>query len=231
MKDDLRNTRIYKFRDDDFEAVYYRLGWKTNRGDATVSARSARGESEYAKENRHKRIQKAKSTVRRLIKTYDLGRFVTLTFKENQKNVKEADHEFRKFMKRLLRRYPDFKYVAIREFQDRGAVHYHMAINRFIEHAELAKIWGHGFVWIEKKQGDSRKMANYISKYLTKYSWDERLKGYNLYLRSHGLELIYEDIFFSNVEELLDHLVVEYPNMMKEKSICKFNNDEIAWIG
>jgi len=43
-------------------------------------------------------------------------------------------------MKRIRGRYPGFKYVATREFQDkngRGAVHYHIAINMFIPKKEL----------------------------------------------------------------------------------------------
>jgi hypothetical protein len=134
-------------------------------------------------------------------------------------------------MKRLKRRHADFIYVAAREFQQRGAVHYHLAINTYIDHEELSELWSQGFVWIEKKTDNYSKMANYIGKYITKYAYDERLKGFNLYLRSHGLELPKEDLIFNSIEDLLDHLVLEYPEQIPNKRIVHFQDNSITWIG
>jgi hypothetical protein len=52
--------------------------------------------------------------------------FTTLTFRENLHNIKEANYEFLKFIKRVKYKFGDFKYLAVIEFQDRGAIHYHM---------------------------------------------------------------------------------------------------------
>ncbi|GAI10009.1 unnamed protein product, partial [marine sediment metagenome] len=37
-----------------------------------------------------------------------------------------TNREFKKFIQRLRYQYGDFKYMAVIEFQDRGAIHYHM---------------------------------------------------------------------------------------------------------
>ncbi|MFC5528125.1 rolling circle replication-associated protein [Cohnella yongneupensis] len=146
-----RNTRIYDLNGD-YEAILCRTGWKINNPKKEFP-QTKRGESKDYEQNRAKTLQKARSKIRRLIKFYKLDRFVTLTFAENEDDLKAADREFRKFMKRLLRKYPDFKYVGVREFQQRGAIHYHLAVNTFIPHAEISEIWGKGFVWVERKTG------------------------------------------------------------------------------
>ncbi|MGM9458151.1 rolling circle replication-associated protein, partial [Lacticaseibacillus rhamnosus] len=66
--------------------------------------------------------------VRRLVlANFDAGsKFVTFTFAENVKDIDQANREWKKFVQRLRRRYGDFKYLSVIEFQKRGAVHYHM---------------------------------------------------------------------------------------------------------
>ena len=93
--------------------------------------------------------------------------------------------------KRLKRKYPNIKYVAVIEFQDkngRGAVHYHMICNLpFIKNAELTAIWGNGFIKINA----ITKVDNigaYVIKYMTKENADERLQGLKAYNCSKGLE-------------------------------------------
>ncbi|MBP1154850.1 MULTISPECIES: hypothetical protein [unclassified Paenibacillus] len=220
-----RNTRIYDLNGD-YEAIHCRMGWKTNNPSSAVP-KSKRGESKDYQQNRNKTLQKAKSKIRRLIRTYKLFRFVTLTFAENMDETRAADHEFRKFMKRLQRRYSEFKYIAVREFQDRGAIHYHLAVNSFIPQRLLSELWGQGFVWIEKKKGKDDRLANYLVKYITKHANDERLQGVHSYLCSHGLKLSTVDRYFNSLDEVRDYL----SSLGKKKDnqfICFF--DDIVWI-
>jgi hypothetical protein len=55
--------------------------------------------------------------------------FVTLTFAENVTSVTLANKEFHKWVKAWERKKPDFAYLAVPEFQKRGAVHYHILSN------------------------------------------------------------------------------------------------------
>lgn len=55
--------------------------------------------------------------------------FMTLTVAENKDDVAFFDNEISKFLKKLKRRYGNYDYIAVREFQKRGAIHYHLLIN------------------------------------------------------------------------------------------------------
>lgn len=122
-------------------------------------------------------ITRSRQTLRRLVNSNpDLDKFLTLTFAENKTNVKEANRLFKAFMTEFRRRSGlNFRYIAVIEFQKRGAVHYHLVMDTpFIDQAWLARLWGHGF--IKMKHIDShRNMGGYISKYLNKKRFDKRL--------------------------------------------------------
>lgn len=130
-----------------------------------------------------------------------LSTFITLTFDDKKvqhdiHNVKECNYQFKKFIQRLKRylkkeKYLNsLKYLAVIEFQDtndRRAVHYHVVFNiPYIPHKELEKLWGMGFVYIEKINHVDNVGA-YLIKYMTKDSTDERLMGLPAYLRSKNL--------------------------------------------
>jgi len=121
--------------------------------------------------------------------------FLTLTFKENLQQVDLANREFKKFIQRLNNYYGrSFKYLAITEFQRRGAVHYHSIFFNMpleIESQErrnrtVSKIWGNGFIDIERVR-HAKAVAPYVSKYLEKSIMDKRLIGKKAYFTSRGL--------------------------------------------
>lgn len=103
-------------------------------------------------------------------------RFVTLTFKDNVTDVKAANGEFHRFVKRLNYRVfgtkeAKLKYLAVWERQKRGAVHYHMVLFScpYIRAADLREVWGQGFVKVNRVRVDSRdNVGRYISKYFSK---------------------------------------------------------------
>lgn len=141
------------------------------------------------KDNYSKRadnIRRANSNLRRIIRANsDLTTFMTLTFAENLKDIKIANKLFQVWIKKMKRIDPDFKYVAVPEFQKRGAVHYHVLCNlkEYLPNKSLAKIWNNGFVNIKKVKNS--KIDLYLSKYLTK-DVDNRLFGHRLYLYSQN---------------------------------------------
>ncbi len=134
-------------------------------------------------------VSRTRGRISRLVNANpDLNTNVTLTFKENFTDLREANKLFHKFIKRLKYRYSDFKYLAIPEFQQRGAVHYHMLINlKFVNHKEMAKIWREGFIQINKVK-HINKLGKYISKYIGKDLFDYRYFKMRKILYSRNLE-------------------------------------------
>lgn len=139
--------------------------------------------------DRQNNMIKARNRLRRLITANfdENSKFITLTFKDNVTDVKQANKEFKKFIQRMRYRYNNFKYIAVIEFQQRGAVHYHMISDLpYIENSQLNKIWGHGFV----KINDISHVDNvgaYMIKYMTKDNTDLRLRGLKSYQTSKNL--------------------------------------------
>lgn len=154
------------------------------------------GEGENKEENYKETQRKRRSRIRQLIcSNFDAGsKFVTLTFNNDQdhdiKDVKECNKEFDLFTHRIRRRYPNFKYVAVIEFQDkngRGAVHYHTVCNLpYIKKKELAEIWGNGHVYINRIDHVDNVGA-YVIKYMITDMDDRRLMGLKAYNCSKGL--------------------------------------------
>lgn len=95
-------------------------------------------------------------------------------------NVSEVDfthlHRVLQFVDRRLKRAgSDFKYVAVKEIQNRGAIHYHVLCvyskpRVFPSSNEIASSWKLGFVKITAPKLRLRlnKIAHYIGKYIGK---------------------------------------------------------------
>jgi len=121
--------------------------------------------------------------------------FLTFTFAENVTDVDVANGHFTDFVKRLNYHYNTrFAYLAVVEFQARGAVHYHtiffnMALQ--VEEDErrtrtVAKLWHHGFVDIERVRS-AKRVGAYVCKYLDKAVHDPRLLGRKAFFTSRNL--------------------------------------------
>jgi len=135
-------------------------------------------------------VLKTKSRFKRLVRSNsDLTKFITLTFAVNHQDLTYCNRYFNNFIKRLSRLYPNFKYIAVPEFQKRGAVHYHLLCNipTFVRNEYLRDVWGAGFVNIRnlRKSGINR-IDLYMVKYLTK-DIDSRLFGRRKFLYSLNL--------------------------------------------
>lgn len=148
-------------------------------------------------EHNYANTQKARREAVRNLTTTNFdssSKFVTLTFRNGLgfdiRDVKACNKAFKQFVQRMKRKFPDFRYLAVIEFQDkngRGAVHYHMICNLpFIKKAELARIWGNGFVKINAIDKVDNVGA-YISKYMAKDLDDTRLQGIKAYQYSRSL--------------------------------------------
>lgn len=156
---------------------------------------TAKGQAEIEKalKNYANTNQRRRDKIRRLACTnfnnkYD--KFLTLTFAENKTNIEECNLLFKNFIKRLKYKYNllCLKYLAVIEFQERGAVHYHVLLNiPYIPHKELQELWGNGFVFVNAISHVDN-LGAYILKYMTKDNNDTRLMGKKAYLTSRNLK-------------------------------------------
>lgn len=139
--------------------------------------------------------------------------FITLTFKENITDVSYANKILANYLRSCKRVFNNLKYIAIPEFQSRGAVHYHILTNiscgsdlipkrqkkrifnpsskkyKSLEYYNLS-YWDkdkRGFSLAEPVSGDVKKIIGYISKYMTK-DIDDRLFSRHRYMYSQNLE-------------------------------------------
>lgn len=174
---------------------------KVGRGNSSFTT------EETKRENRKKVANRARNYVKRKANANpQLNKFLTLTYKENMTDVNKARKDFDKFVKRVKTRYKDFSYIAVPEFQKRGALHFHLLCNLpFVNVHELAQVWGYGYIKINRLDNVDNVGA-YITKYMTKENIDERLIGRKCYSMSKGLNepSIYTDE--TDIENILAHL-------------------------
>lgn len=182
------------------------------RGEATEEAKQIN----YSNTN-----QRRRDTIRRLAccnfdNKYD--KFLTLTFADNKTNVIECNILFKAFIRKLKLKYnSNLKYLAVIEFQQRGAVHYHVLLDiPFVPQEKLQELWGHGFVFINAISHVDN-IGAYIVKYMTKDNKDTRLMGLQAYLHSRNLR---------KPEKILNHDLKEFDKLEK-KIYVKYNLNDL----
>lgn len=180
--------------------ILKRLG---ERAEGSNSGRSVDASEVDQERHRKDTLQRARAKVRRLINTNayqwfdEKGKaykpvFLTLTYADNMTDVSQGSKDLRGFIKRLSYMVHGgqegrLKYLAVPEFQERGAVHYHLVIFNlpYTDKELIASRWVHGFIDI-RSIDQVTNVGAYISKYMTKTE-DERLKGRRCFLSSQGL--------------------------------------------
>jgi len=144
-------------------------------------------------------LSRTRTNIRRTINANNhLTTFLTLTFAENITELKQANYVFNQFIKRMKYQDKNFEYIAVPEFQKRGAVHYHLLCNlelpkfkdkpeRFIYERNFSKTyWKQGFITV-KPVNHVDNMGAYFCKYLGKDMFDERAFGKKKFFRSQSL--------------------------------------------
>lgn len=163
--------------------------------------------AETKRENRAKIARRARETVRRTINANpQLDKFFTLTYAENLQDVAQSRKEFDVFIKRLKRLHPHLQYVCVIEFQQRGAIHFHLLCNLpYVEQRTLQSLWGHGIVHI-KRLDNVDNIGAYMTKYMSKGNLDERLIGFRCFSMSQNLKKPLELTDDDEIEEELAKL-------------------------
>lgn len=185
----------------------------------TIRGRKSVANDEDKEINRDKVFKRARTDLRRLINCNieEDSKFLTLTFKDNVVDLDYANNEFKKFIMRLNYNFKiKVKYSCVIEFQQRGAIHYHVILYNLrgkIDLSKLTCIWGHGFIKLNKIKGVDNVGA-YVCKYMTKTD-DKRLEGRKMYFNSRNLNKpveIKEPEVVSAVESSLQNQVPKYEN-------------------
>ena len=120
---------------------------------------------------------RAKKLVRQKTIMMGADRMLTLTYKENMQELDLGWQHFKAFIRGCRKYYGEFPYIVVPEYQKRGAVHFHLALNKYYSVVVLRAIWkkainGEGNVDITSPrkggQWNRQKISRYISKYITK---------------------------------------------------------------
>ena len=196
-------------------------------------------------DSRERSLKRAKANLRRIINSNvgQYGReftskFLTLTFKDNVQDIKQANYEFKKFIKRLNYKLygtkkANLKYTAVIEFQKRGAIHYHVIVYNmpYLKAGEISNIWENGFIKINKID-DVDNVGAYVGEYLGqaekgqgKSVEDDRLRGQKTYFSSRGLFKPVEITDKKIVEQVTTALPKEYLTYSAE-----FENEHLGKI-
>ena len=108
--------------------------WDQENGVWVPSTVSAAEQAQKDADNKERSVRRARTKVRRLIKSKDLNTMLTLTYRENMVDRARMQRDFDVFMKRVRRIFPGFQYVCVFERQKRGAWHAHIAVHRLLSH-------------------------------------------------------------------------------------------------
>lgn len=151
----------------------------------TPRTRTKRGESEKRESNEDDAGRRAKKNVRHRCKAIGADRMVTLTYRENMLDRDRALKDWDAFRRRLGK-VKQFDYVAVIEEQDRGALHFHVAVRGKQSYQLLRSVWqrivgqddqgrqmGQVNVRDPHKFGFGSKGAHKIASYIAKYCGKE----------------------------------------------------------
>lgn len=212
----------------------YLVGYKENRKHDKKYKDIVQVDEE-GKVDRQFTMTRAKQKVRRLINSNadTLTKFITLTFVENETDLDYCNDQFNKFIKRLKYSFKDkstfdLKYIVVVEFQERGAVHYHMLANLdYIPNEKLRKIWGNGYVKINRIDRVDNVGA-YVTKYMKKDMADPRLEGRKCYFPSRNLD---KPIIYTKKEEVetLAGSLLHQLSPVYETSFCNDYKGKITY--
>lgn len=179
-----------------------------------------------------KNIIRTKISCQRLAKANanDWQSFITLTYRDNMQDLRQAKEDLRYFVNNIKKVKRDFKYIAIPEFQKRGAIHFHLLTNLNLQDNNIIikqksnkkfydiKYWNKGFTSFELLKGDIKKIIGYISKYMTK-ECDDRLFGIRRFTSSQNLIKPKEDYI-----NILNQNELDYFKKLIESKECIYEN-------
>ena len=166
-------SEIYQYEN----PVYY----NTSKVQSDIFLKSPKGHGKDRQGNLLRSFRRRKQRIRRLINSNNVGKssFLTLTYKDNMISQSQGYKDLNNFLKRLRYHYPQFnKYLYCIERQERGAIHFHLVFFDVpkIDNEILSKLWGKGFIRINKTE-NVNNLGAYMTKYMSKESQKLALTG------------------------------------------------------
>lgn len=165
---------------------HHRFAWSEARRAQHALTRAARKGSPALDPEASLRSSLARSRrkIRRWCSEYSVSRLATLTFAD-EPSLDDGWAAIEGFRRRL-RAAGIAEPLVVPEYGSKGGrLHFHLAMPQYVAKADLARLWGHGFVDIRKVRPKGRRhavggregariIAGYISAYVSK--WDS--EGY-----------------------------------------------------
>lgn len=155
-------------------------------------------------------IHRARQKVRWLVKSMGADHMVTFSYRENMVDVERLKSDWAKFVRLFKAKYPKWKFVAVREYQDRGALHLHVATKGKQDIKYLRRCWYMALGASPDAAGDATpgqidvtgpkrhwgsggylwrpdKLSGYLTKYLHK-AFDIEAKGAKRYWHAKDID-------------------------------------------
>jgi len=148
-------------------------------------------------------VKRSRDRIRRLINSNSfqysthVPKFVTLTFKDNITDLKQARYFFDLYNKRLQRLFPHLKYLGVAEIQPQRfqkynvkvwhfhVIYFNLPYDKDIKKL-LKKTWTFGFSKINAIE-HVKNIGAYVSKYLRKDLYEPQLFSQKCFFTSKGL--------------------------------------------
>ena len=162
-------------------------------------------DTDYAKldaeENALKVRNRALRKIKQRVMVLGADRLLTLTYHDNMCDLVQAKKDLHKFYQLVKRRYKLWKFVGVAEYQQRGAIHWHLSVKGFQDVRYLRECWlcctggpGSGNIDVTSRylrlspSDRCAKLADYISKYLGKgFELEDKPRYSHYYVTSRGL--------------------------------------------
>ncbi len=211
------NVEKYEYQKEPRPVARGRRKRKNNNDSESVGVDRTDTLSEGQLGKRQDNAQRVRMVFRRIVASNLSGAvpplLLTFTYKENQTDINIGYKDYQSFIKTLRNKFgKTFSYIAVSEFQKRGAIHFHalfwgLPTGIFSQERKtrtIALIWEHGFVYMKETDGND-KLSSSLSKYMVKAFTDPRLKNKKAYLASRNIKrpkiIAGEDFSFWPIEE------------------------------
>jgi hypothetical protein len=161
---------------------------------------SDREDPEKDKANLERSMRRSKANIRRKCMAAGLNYLLTLTYRDNRQDLESCFEDLARFVRLVRKTNKSWKYVAVAEFQKRGAVHFHLAVQGWQNVQYLRHCWHtaikstDGNIQVKaprNKLGNAwhfAKLAGYLTKYISK-ELCQFATGRQRYRVSEGIEV------------------------------------------
>jgi len=152
--------------------------------------------------------RRARTCIRRHIMGSACDRMLTLTYKENFTDRDAADRHVTALLRVIKKWHKGIGYLAVPEYQKRGAIHWHIALNIRVDATRTREAWSK-ILGTEGLSGNinlqyfpsAAKQAAYLAKYVSKDMDDPQRGSRKRYKRNRGLVIPQTVVLLHSMEE------------------------------